>query len=163
MPPGMAPIVTLRGSNYRCLEQILMVPKGLEPSKFDCFSVCNRFSKAISLFVVFIHYTDIFNLQRICNTTVIVKAWSDAVLCGTWRGSTLIRLDVQCFPNHHFPCPPKLSLKHSQVLLKYLPMLPYWVFPCSTENPRYIAPFTVRAHNMGLYKAPYENVPDSVA
>ena len=36
MPPGMALIVTLRGSNYRCLEQIFMVPKGFEPSKFDC-------------------------------------------------------------------------------------------------------------------------------
>ena len=36
MPPGMALIVTFRGSNYRCLEQIFMVPKGFEPSKFDC-------------------------------------------------------------------------------------------------------------------------------
>ena len=36
MPPGMALIVTLRGSNYRCLEQIFMVLKGFEPSKFDC-------------------------------------------------------------------------------------------------------------------------------
>ena len=32
----MALIVTPRGSNYRCLEQIFMVPKGFEPSKFDC-------------------------------------------------------------------------------------------------------------------------------
>ena len=32
MPPGMARIVTLRGSNYRCLEQIFMVSKGFEPS-----------------------------------------------------------------------------------------------------------------------------------
>ena len=36
MPPGKALIVTLRGSNYRCLEQIFMVPKGFEPSKIDC-------------------------------------------------------------------------------------------------------------------------------
>ena len=36
MPPGMALIVTLGVSNYRCLEQIFMVPKGFEPSKFDC-------------------------------------------------------------------------------------------------------------------------------
>ena len=36
MPPGMALIVTLCGSNYRCLEQIFMVPKGFEPSKFNC-------------------------------------------------------------------------------------------------------------------------------
>ena len=35
MPSGMALIVTLHGSNYRCLEQIFMVPKGFEPSKFD--------------------------------------------------------------------------------------------------------------------------------
>ena len=36
MPPGVALIVTFRGSNNRCLEQIFMVPKGFEPSKFDC-------------------------------------------------------------------------------------------------------------------------------
>ena len=27
VPPGMALIVAFRGSNYRCLEQIFMVPK----------------------------------------------------------------------------------------------------------------------------------------
>ena len=36
VPPGVALIVTFRGSNYRCLEQIFMVPEGFEPSKFDC-------------------------------------------------------------------------------------------------------------------------------
>ena len=36
MPPGVALIVTFRGSNYRCFEQIFMVPKGFKPSKFDC-------------------------------------------------------------------------------------------------------------------------------
>ena len=39
VPPGVALIVTFRGSNYRCLEQIFMVPKGFEPSKFDCIYV----------------------------------------------------------------------------------------------------------------------------
>ena len=45
MPPGMARIVTLRGLNYRCLEQNSMVPKGFEPSKFDCMAF------VISLFI----------------------------------------------------------------------------------------------------------------
>ena len=36
VPPGVALIITFRGSNYRCLEQIFMVLKGFEPSKFDC-------------------------------------------------------------------------------------------------------------------------------
>ena len=40
VPPGVALTVTFRGSNYRCLEQIFMVPKGFEPSKFDCIMVC---------------------------------------------------------------------------------------------------------------------------
>ena len=40
MPPGVAPIVTFCGSNNRCLEQIFMVPKRFEPSKFDCISGC---------------------------------------------------------------------------------------------------------------------------
>ena len=39
VPPGVALIVTFRGSNYRCLEQIFMVPKGFEPLKFDCTSI----------------------------------------------------------------------------------------------------------------------------
>ena len=34
MPPGVALIVTFRGSNYR-LEQIFMAPKGFGPPKFD--------------------------------------------------------------------------------------------------------------------------------
>ena len=36
VPPGVALLVTFQGSSYRCLEQIFMVPKGFEPSKFDC-------------------------------------------------------------------------------------------------------------------------------
>ena len=36
VPAGVALIITFRGSYYRCLEQIVMVPKGFEPSKFDC-------------------------------------------------------------------------------------------------------------------------------
>ena len=49
VPPEVALIIliiTFRGSNYRCLEQIFMVPKGFEPSKIGCrkseqgFSVC---------------------------------------------------------------------------------------------------------------------------
>ena len=36
VPPGVALLVTVQGSNYHCLEQIFMVPKGFEPSKFDC-------------------------------------------------------------------------------------------------------------------------------
>ena len=36
VPPGVALIVTFRGSNYCCLEQIIMIPKGFQPSKFDC-------------------------------------------------------------------------------------------------------------------------------
>ena len=37
VPPGVALIVlTFRGSNYAVSEQIFMVPKGFEPSKFDC-------------------------------------------------------------------------------------------------------------------------------
>ena len=36
VPPGVALIVAFRGSNYRCFEQIFVVPKGFEPSKFYC-------------------------------------------------------------------------------------------------------------------------------
>ena len=34
--PDLPPGLTLNGSNYPYLEQIFMVPKRFEPSKFDC-------------------------------------------------------------------------------------------------------------------------------
>ena len=37
-PPDLALLSTLIGSNYPCLEPILMVPKVFEPLKFDCSS-----------------------------------------------------------------------------------------------------------------------------
>ena len=36
MPPYLALLSTLIGSNYPCLELIFMVPKGFEPMEFDC-------------------------------------------------------------------------------------------------------------------------------
>ena len=36
MPPDLALLSTLIGSNYSCLDLILMVPKVFEPLKFDC-------------------------------------------------------------------------------------------------------------------------------
>ena len=36
MPPDLAFLSTLIGSNYPCLELIFIVPKMFEPSKFDC-------------------------------------------------------------------------------------------------------------------------------
>ena len=47
MPNGIALIVTLHGSNYRCLEQIFMVLKGFEPSKFDCITFNNQNTESI--------------------------------------------------------------------------------------------------------------------
>ena len=36
MPPDLALLSILVGSNYLCLELICMVPKVFEPLKFDC-------------------------------------------------------------------------------------------------------------------------------
>ena len=36
MPPDLALLSTLTGSNFPCLEQIFVVPKVFEPLKFDC-------------------------------------------------------------------------------------------------------------------------------
>ena len=36
MPPYLALLSTLNGSNYPCLELIIMVPKVFEPLMFDC-------------------------------------------------------------------------------------------------------------------------------
>ena len=45
MPPDLALLSTLIGSNYACLELIFMVLKEFEPLKFDCslnFMLCAR-------------------------------------------------------------------------------------------------------------------------
>ena len=39
MPPDLALLSTLIGSNYACLELICIVPKVFEPLKFDCIYV----------------------------------------------------------------------------------------------------------------------------
>ena len=39
MPPDLALLSTLIGSNYPCLELIFMVPKVLKPLKFDCIII----------------------------------------------------------------------------------------------------------------------------
>ena len=51
MPPDLALLSTLIGSNYPCLELIFMVPKVLEPLKFDCICILN-FVFGFSLFPV---------------------------------------------------------------------------------------------------------------
>ena len=61
MPPVVAPIVTFRGSKNRCLEQIFMVPKRFEPSKFDCiYSVAIRKKKVYTFCILCFH---IFQLK----------------------------------------------------------------------------------------------------
>ena len=43
MPPDLALLSTLNGSNYPCLELIFMVPKVFEPLKFDCNLLSSSF------------------------------------------------------------------------------------------------------------------------
>ena len=54
MPPDLALLSTLNGSNYPCLGLIFMVPKVFEPLKFDCicpntlwFPFCSKKVKII--------------------------------------------------------------------------------------------------------------------
>ena len=42
MPPDLALLSALIGSNYPCLELIFMVPKVFEPLKFDCILTCTK-------------------------------------------------------------------------------------------------------------------------
>ena len=58
MPPGMALIVTLRGSNYRCLEQIFLVPKGLESSY-----VIRNITMLTSETIVWMKSINMFNIK----------------------------------------------------------------------------------------------------
>ena len=46
MPPDLALLSTLIGSNYPCLELIFMVPKVFEPLKFDCILIADSDGKA---------------------------------------------------------------------------------------------------------------------
>ena len=58
MPPDLALLSTLFGSNYPCLEQIFMVPKVFEPLKFDCkwenLTVSEYFLHSFFLFVGYV-------------------------------------------------------------------------------------------------------------
>ena len=45
MPPDLALLSTLTGSNYPCLELIFMVPKVFEPLKFDCICLLGPISR----------------------------------------------------------------------------------------------------------------------
>ena len=45
MPPELALLSTLIGSNYPCLKLIFMVPKEFKPLKFDCKNKCILYIK----------------------------------------------------------------------------------------------------------------------
>ena len=46
--PELVPWLTISGSNYPCLERISMVPKMVEPLRFDCrYILCYRLMLAI--------------------------------------------------------------------------------------------------------------------
>ena len=53
MPPVLALLSTLTGSNYPCLELIFMVPKVFEPLKFDCILFGQTFLTYGTEFVLF--------------------------------------------------------------------------------------------------------------
>ena len=59
MPPNLALLSTLIGSNYPCLKLIFMVPKAFEPSKFDCICTTvlaySSIYKALSVYGPFSH------------------------------------------------------------------------------------------------------------
>ena len=47
MPPDLALLSTLTGSNYPCLELIFMFPKVFEPLMFNCIGVDLRLSQIL--------------------------------------------------------------------------------------------------------------------
>ena len=77
MPPDLALLSTLTGSNYLCLELISMVPKVFEPLKF----YCSRFCENISIFRVCRFFFIIY--QRFCRAIR-----TETCLCGLVDRST---------------------------------------------------------------------------
>ena len=51
MPPDLALVSTLIGSNYPCLELIFMVPEVFEPLEFDCSFICTTNGQTIQICV----------------------------------------------------------------------------------------------------------------
>ena len=47
MPRDLGLLSTLNGSNYSCLELIFMVPKMVEPLKFDCITIVIQHNLAL--------------------------------------------------------------------------------------------------------------------
>ena len=73
MPPDLALLSTLIGSNYPCLELIFMVPKVFEPLKFDYsyIEVMNFVSELCE-----------YPLHNVCNICAIkLTSATDTVMC----------------------------------------------------------------------------------
>ena len=69
MPPDLALLSTLIGSNYPCLELIFMVPKVFESLKFDC----NLFYRNNSLYCDTILTTTTLMLNKNCLVGSIIS------------------------------------------------------------------------------------------
>ena len=64
MPPDLALLLTLIGSNYPCLELLFMVPKVFEPLKFDCTCKCHTVKPTRSINYLF--YQHKLRYDRAC-------------------------------------------------------------------------------------------------
>ena len=65
MPPDLALSPTLIGSNYPCLELISMVPKVVEPLKFDCTYHFLLRALAIPELSLLLSQTEKLNLRKV--------------------------------------------------------------------------------------------------
>ena len=79
MPPDLALLSTLNGSNYPCLELIFMVPKVFEPLKFDCIcrDILRGFCIAKATHIFFGKNYQRFYVCYVCKINIsLTNAWS---------------------------------------------------------------------------------------
>ena len=77
MPPGIALIVTLRGSNYRCLEQIFMVPldRIVSVPEFS-YLLGNTFQKKLATLLLKLNLIySIFFLNICLSSLILLVSW----------------------------------------------------------------------------------------
>ena len=83
IPPDLALLSILTGSNYPCLELIFMVPKMFEPMKFDC-TQCRILPLASA--IKYVMAVNLFALDSKIFLLPCVHFNSISGLSGQWKG-----------------------------------------------------------------------------
>ena len=103
--PDLAPWLTLSGSNYLCLEQILMVPKMFEPLKFDFKTIFITKRNSFFFFFFFFFFFCLFFVFCCCLFVCFVFLFLSFVFMFNHLSNYLFFLSVNIRTHTYLPIP----------------------------------------------------------